>query len=668
MIELFQPPEIVLPSSRRWLWESARALIPRELQDVITWTDRYYRVVNQNRDTFNTAESPWLIEPLLMADDPLISEIDYVKPVQVGAGTSLGEIMLIRWILSGQGLIQYNWPTNEKAKDRWEKFTEKRLLACSPLRAILPREYENLFIKFPGITFAMQGVFTSGNLDSDTVDFIVNEEVHQWEPGMLSKAKGRQTRVDFPKMINVSNAGLKGAQLHQSFNEGTQQHFMVQCPGCSNPHHQANTVYHVLRTRWEDTQPQLGGLRYDSEGCKRPDGTFDYNKLVPTIRIQYPCGYQMPDDIALRRDSAMKGRYSEPFNTGALLSHRSYTLQAISCHTKRLLDLIQRKHLALRMLKTGDDTEWMKYLQEDECLFYDPDEHRPFQGEIITTTITAEQRKGLPREIAKIFAFDWQQGYKHLGELTHYWGVIESVDDHCNAMPLWAGKVEDEIELLQILADHGITSADGGGIFDGFIDASKNTKHILSFCLRAGINAVMGNASGKGQWKWPDGSYQYFSQKKYIYKELNTEPKYPLHMERQRNGDVLMIEDGAEPFVILYNKAGLLKNHFYLREFKANVLANNPKATPAEYIERIIPSDIGQDYLKHHEAWARDHRATAPKKMGEVEGFKQLTRVDHLMSCTTYIDLMKDFAGIIGETLTRLGIERTKVGRDSVEP
>ena len=653
MIDLFQPPEILLPSSTRWLWQTARALVPRELEDVITWTDRYYRVVNKDRDTFNTAESPWLIEPLHMADDPLISEIDYVKPIQVGGGTSLGEIMLLRWILSGTGLIQYNWPTNEKAKDRWEKFTEKRLLACQPLRAILPREYENLFIKFPGITFAMQGVFTSGNLDSDTVDAMINEEVHQWEPGMLGKARGRQTRVDFPKLINISNAGIKGDQLHQNFNEGTQQHFMVKCPGCSNPHHTANTVYHTMRTRWEESQPQLGGLRYDTEGCKRTDGTFDYNKLIPTIRFQFPCGYPMRDDIAQRRTAATSGKYSDPYNTGALLSHRSYTFQAVACHTKRWLDLIQRKHLALRMLKTGDDTEWRLYLQEDECLFYDPDEHRPFQGEIVTTVLAAAQRKGLPNEAAKIWAADWQQGYKHLGELTHYWLVIESVDAECNSQVIFAGTVDDEQELLRTLADHGITAEDGGGIFDGFIDASKNTKHIQAFCFRHGINCVMGNASVKGTWKWPDGTWRYFAPKKFLYKELDQPPKYDLRPTREG-----WVEDPAEPFIIMYNKAGLLANHFYLREIKTNILAHNPVAIREDYIERIIPSDIGQDYLKHHEAWARDHTATSQKKMNEVEGFKRLSKKDHLMSCTTYIDLYKDLSGLLATALARLGIER----------
>lgn len=613
---------------------------------MVTWADTHYRVITKDRDLFNSKETPWLMEPLKAADDPLIRSITYVKPIQGGAGTSLGEIIILRRILDSGGLIGYYWPTDDKAKDRWEKWTERRLKVCVPVKAKMPLEYENMMVKFPNITFSMCGVFTSSNLDSDTVDFVICEEVHQWEPGMLGKAKGRQTRVDFPKFIVISNAGLKGDQLHQEFNEGTQQHFEVKCPGCGQ--------FHVMRMRFEESKPELGGLRYDTDKCKRTDGTFDYNRLLPTLRYHFPCGYEMPDDVKLRRQAAADGRYSAPKNEGALHTQRSYTLQAVSCHNIRWLDLVQEKHIAIRALKVGDDSEWRRYLQERECVFYDPNEHRPFQGQIVVTSGAIKTRSGLPNELGKVWSADWQQGYKHLGELTHYWLVIESVLPDCNSQVIFAGKADDEAELLAILKDHGITDIDGGGMADGFVDASKNTKNILSFCFRAGINAVMGNVSGKGQWHWPDGSWQYFSPKKFIYKELNLgDPRYPLICTREG-----WTEDPAEPYIIQYSKAGILKNHFFIREMKANVLANKPDATPAEYIERIVPADIGEDYLKHHEAWERDFSASAPKKMGDIEGFKKVSKADHLMSCTTYIDLMKDLTGLLGQAIERIGLKR----------
>ena len=46
----------------------------------------------------------------------------------------------------------------------------------------------------------------------------------------------------------------------------------------------------------------------------------------------------------------------------------------------------------------------------------------------------------------------------------------------------------------------------------------------------------------------------------------------------------------------------------------------NPKAGPGDYIERIIPADIGEDYLKHHEALGTgQHDEKAKKNQQEVE-------------------------------------------------
>jgi hypothetical protein len=642
-----QKPKIVIPPQRRWFWDLVSSLVPQELEEVVSWSDKYYKVLTNDRDLFCSDESPWLIEPLQMADDPLVYRLTYVKPVQCGAGTSLGEIIILRRILDSNGLLCYYWPTDDKAKDRWEKWTERRLRACKPVRDRMPDEYENMLVKFPNITVSMCGVFANSNLTSDTVEIIIGDEVHLWPAGAVAKANGRQTLVQFPKLILVSNSGFKGDQLHQEYNQGTQQVFENWCPGCGQ--------YHVMRTQYDDKRPDLGGLCYDTAGCKMDDGTFDYNRLKPTLHYRFPCGYKMFDDIAERRKSAKQGRYCEPQNKGALLSHRSYTFQAVSCHTVRWLDLVKEKHTALRNLKAGEDTAWRVYLQERDCVFYDPMEHRPFQGQIVVTAGTTTTREGLKNEAVKLWAADWQKGYRHLGELSHYWLVIESVLIDCNSQVIFAGKADDESELLGILKDHGITEDDGGGIVDGLIDASYDQgKHILSFCFRAGTNAVMGNTSGKGTWRWPDGSWQYFSPKKFIYKELNlTEPRYPLLMTREG-----YIENPAEPYIIMYSKAGILKNHFFIRDMKTNVLANNPKATPADYIERIVPADIGEEYLKHHEAWERDSSTRAKKNQQEVEGFRKVSKADHLMSCTCYIDLMKDLTGLLGQAIERIGLKR----------
>jgi len=640
-LTLFAPPTVTLPSAAPWFWELCLRNLPRELEDVITWADKNYRVVTKDSEYFDSRRSPWLLEPLRWADDPLTASLTVVAPVQSGK-SSIGEILLMRWILSANGLIHYNWPTNDKATDRWDKATDKRLRACHAVRALLPGIYEKCFVKFPNITLAMQGVFTSGNLDSDTVDFVINEEVHAWETGMLGKAKGRQTRVTFPKFITLSNGGHAGDQLHQEYNGGTQQQFEVKCPGCSQ--------HHIMRTRWEDNHPELGGLRYDSDGCKRADGTFDYNKLIPTLRYQFPCGALMRDDPRERRAVAAAGRYSEPFNTGALLTNRSVTYQAVACDEIRWLDLVQEKHQALRSLRSGDDADWRRYLQEREALFYDADAHRPISGVVEITRQLTKNRAGLKDRALRLAIGDWQQGYKKEGELTHWWLLIVDVDKACNRQVVFEGKVATDAELVLELAAHDVRRT------ACFLDASKNTKAILSFCYREGLNAVSGIESHRGYFRHADGTRRYYSMEKPICTEVNLPSKYQSRPVR-KGGEVVMDYAPDEPVIINYNKAGLLKNHFFLRDMKANVLANNAAATPADYISLIVPGDVSEDFKKHMESWERAARNTKLATSGEPEEFRKLGKADHLLMCLAYADMILDQCELLGDQLARLGLK-----------
>ena len=561
------------PSQWSRMIQVARACLPRELEEIIPWAEQYYKPLGGDSEYFDISRSPWLIEPLKWADDPLTSIFDFAKPIQIG-GTCVGEIIIMRWILSDGGLIHYNWPTTDKAHDRWSKFTERRLKANPLIAAIMPGLYEDGFIRFPNATFAMQGVYSSGNLDSDTVPRMVNEELHQWEPGRLGKALGRQTRVTFPKMVNISNASCVGDDFHQSYVQGTMQEFMLKCPHCSNPHHEANTVHHIVRTRWDDRRPDLGGLRYDSDGCRNDDGTFNYNKLIPTLRLQFPCGYQMPDDLRLRREAAQGGKYSEPTNPNVPIvdgapTRRSARLEAVAAHEIRWLDLVMEKHAALRSLKNGDDANWKRYLQERECQFYSKDS-RPFEGQIIVNTAIQKNRTGLPDRAVRVAVFDWQQGYKSKGQLIHYWGTICDFTENCNGQLVFEGKVNSEAELIELYKEYEVDPA------HVLIDASKNTKQILQLCYQQGFKAVAGYTSHLGHFSdHPDKVKRFYSAGKPIHAQLNVPPIYEyVFGERKENGEVPLVPDPREPLVIEFNKAGVLSLLFWYREMKARVTAN----------------------------------------------------------------------------------------------
>lgn len=598
--------------------------------DIIAWAESNVKV---DGHSFDSSRTPQLINPIrAMADaDTRIGTL--VKPVQIG-GSTAGEIVLNYWAAFANGLIQFNWQDDQAAEKRWHERIKPALESNRHIRRTGHRFEElNCIARYPNCTVRVQGVFMESALDSDTVPLQINEEVHLWKPGFLGKARRRQTQVWNAKAFDISNAGNDGDQLCLAYEDGTMERWQIICPKCGQ--------FHEMQFRFNPNKPEIGGLRWDSDGCKMDNGRFNYNKLEKTIRYQMPCGHEVRDIPAERR--TLKGDYSAPQNEGAHISHRSWNFEAVSCDAIKWLTLIQEWHSAIRSLKIGDLEPMRRFVTERECRFYS-EQSIPYSGQIVISQSVKKDREGLPNRKMRLAAADWQQGFKHLGQLTHYWLVIEDVLENLNSQIVFEGMIATDAELIATLDQFGVPRQ------ACFVDSSKNTKAILSMCYREGISAVSGLTSHKGSFRHSDGIRRFYSEEKPIHLELNMPPKFDYVATRDG-----MIPSNREPVVISYNKAGLLANHFFIRELKANVMRNNPNATPEEYFERIIPGDVSEDFRQHNEAWERVSRIQT-KTGDDVEGFRKNRRDDHLFMCCAYIDLIKEWTGMLGERLSQLGI------------
>ena len=618
-----------------------RAIPPAPPEDIISWAAEGIKV---DGHSFDPERTPQLIEPIRAMADAETRIGTLVKPVQIG-GSTAGEVVMAFWCAYLVGLIQFNWEDDIKAKQRWKDRILPVLTSCKDIRRTGAR-FEELLLEahYPNATLRVQGVFNDKKLDSDTVPLQINEEIHSWKPGHLAKARARQTQVWNSKAFDISNAGLVGGQLFLAYEDGTMEEWETVCPGCGK--------YHVMRARWENEKPELGGLRYDTDGCDMGNGRFNYNKLVPTIRYQMPCGFPVHNVPAERR--ALKGRYSAPRNEGALLSHRSWNFEAVSCTTVDWLDLIRDKHSALRALKAGDAKPWMRYITERECRFYGEDSI-PYSGQTIYNTALRKNREGLVGRAYRDATADWQQGYKAKGELQHYWLFIEDVMPSCDSQIVFEGMVESDSELLAELDAHQVPRS------ATWIDCSKNTKAILQLCYQNGMNAINLQLSRVGSFLHEDGVRRFYSKGKPIHLELNTPPVFePLTRRDRKTGKVVTLPNPDEPMVVSLYNAGTLSNHFFIRNMRANVLAQNPQATPDQYISVEIPADVSEQFKKQNESWEYlpGHR---PKNQDDgVEGFKQRSRNDHLLMCRAYSDFLKDWLGLLGERLAALGIAPDK--------
>jgi len=582
--------DLLAPTARRWLLDQFAAAIPSN-QDlsVSDWGERYVRLVGSAKsETFRKVLSPWIVEPLDRTDDGVTRMVTFRKPVQAG-GSVVGEIALCRWLaIHNVGDIQYNWEDDRKADDRWQKRIEKILKKCKPVVKRWPtttRDKTGLLV-LPHCNLTVQGVFTTSNVDSDSIRFQINEEIHNWKPGRLKQAFGRTTRFWNSVTINISNAGVVNDQLDESYNSGTQQHWEVRCPGCGQ--------FHVMRTRWEKDHPELGGLRYESDGCRRGD-EYDYNKLVPTIRYQMPCGYLVRDTPNERRLVSLSARYGEPTNKGALLANRSYTLDAVSVDDIPWVQLIQEKHEALRALKYGDPEPWKRYLQQRECRNWDP-EDRPIVGKVVLSSTIKKNREGLPDRAARFFALDRQQGEMVKGEFPHWWLVIRDFMQNGDSRLVWEGKCLTDDDAIGTIREHGCT------MHFGVADSGDDTTHVYQFCLRHGINAIKGSGEA------------FFIHDLEEDKRLRPDPREPMFWH--------------------YSKGGIRDRLHWLRS--------------SGEVKWEVPSDVSGDYKSHMES--EELQSGPVGRTKEVVSFwKQLKRRNDLFVCECYNAMQAEMAGLIGE-------------------
>jgi len=475
-------------------------------------------------------------------------------------------------------------------------------------------------IDFGNVFFRNQGAFISDNLDSDSVPLQINEEVHSWEPGHLKKARGRSTAVWNFKSVDISNAGLKGDQLDQAYHDGTMQQWEVLCPHCKK--------YHRMRTRWEDDKPQLGGLRYDSEGCQTGFWQYDYNKLRPTIRYQFPCGGTVHnEDIAARRKLSLSGRYSEPTNAGAELSHASYTYESVIVDYIDWMMLIKDKHDGLRSRALGDPEPFRRYKCERECIPYDPNDV-PIIHKVTLNENLRKNREGLPKPRLRAFALDRQQGEKSKGEFPYWWLVIRDYKiffGTLRSVLVWEGRLDTDEQVIATLDEHECER------HHGVADSGDDTDYVYNFCMRYGVNAIKG---GTEQWYvHENGARRNYSPERPLHAMLNYPPKFE-YIEVAVVNNVTQTEPAPEePMFWLYSKGGIRERLNWLR---------------ANMDQYETPADVSDDYKAHFDAEERVVRQH-PRTGQDIIEWIQRKRRNDLFVCECYCDMVLDMSGMIGE-------------------
>jgi hypothetical protein len=602
------------------LGDCALSAIPSSPPDIIEWAQENVQLPTSARSKhFNISVTPWLREPIDRAVDLPTRIVTLMKPVQSG-GSVFGEVLMLYWMMYWRGFLQYNWSSNKRAAERWASRIKGILAACAPvadrMKLIPERECE---IDFGNIFFRMQGAFIDANLDSDSIALQINEEVHDWEPGHLKKARNRSTAIWNFKSVDISNAGTKGDQLDQAYGDGTMQQWTVKCPGCG--------LYHRMRTRWEDKKPELGGLRYDADKARRP-GRFEYNYniLRPTIRYLMPCGFQVHnEDMRTRRGLSLNGKYEEPQNQGAELVHRSYTYDSVIVDYIDWMTLIKDKHNALRARALGDPEPFHRYKCERECIPYD-EEDVPLASAATITQGIVKSRAGLAEPKLRIGQLDRQQGDRAAGDFPYWWLLIRDVkvdwEGNLHSLLVYEGKIEDDGQVILILDEHKVNH------WQVVADSGDDTTYVYMFCMKYGINAIKG--TGDEFFAHEGGTRRIFSPERPLHAMLNRQPNFQ-YIEVGGEGKHATVPDPREPLYWLYSKRGIRERLFWLR-------ANTKFETP---------EDVSDEYKAHQEAEERIEYVN-PSDGSRVWKWVQKKKRNDQFVNEAYAAMQIDMSGLMG--------------------
>lgn len=328
---------------------------------------------------------------------------------------------------------------------------------------------------FPHMNLVVQGQKVSKRLDSDSITLQINEEIHNWEAGRLQKGEGRITAVWNGRQINISNAGNSGDQLDEAYGLGTQERWGFVCPKCGKWQ-----AWRTPRNKDENRKWKLGGLCYDSEGCKRGEWDYDYTRLAGTIYYECEhCGHRIREHDR----KGLVGSY-RPQNDSPLFGHRSFSWDSVAVPHIKWLHLIQWKHQSLKALAHGDAGPWRVYVTEREC--------RPWRDDDLPNTHRVRLSDGVRKtdrgehDVA-IMTVDCQRGV--MADVPHYWVIVRGymrTGTHTRATLLYEGRLNLREEVDRLGEKYGVAP----GLV--FIDSGDQTEMVYQWCAHKGYTPIKG--------------------------------------------------------------------------------------------------------------------------------------------------------------------------------
>lgn len=473
-------------SESGWVFDFVKSLFqPFSEESIVEWADGKLKLPQSVRyPVYLAEEAAWLIEPLRAISDPNVRRVDVRMPA--GAAKSLiGEIFIAYIIENDPGFCYYVWQTDDDAKDAMEDRVIPMLEGNEVLMRKLPTDRQKKRIQ--KIVFYNMPLYAVGAnksaAQSKRVKYLIMEEPHLYEPGMMSAFEKRVEGVRNAKIITLSTGSVAEDDSDKTFCDGTCEEWEVPCLHCGKTQ------------KLTDNKDRLRAER--NEATIDKDGHFIWHKLLETVRYNCEhCGMDWPNTPEFRREQSVKalqynsGGYKQT-NPNAKPDHRSFHCEAASVHWIRLEDLVEEKLKSSLAAKRGALEPLRDYVQKRRALAWD-DAPQEGEAEIDFNRIKGNYLKNDPHEgeVARFLTIDNQAGRASIGEGAHRWYVCRSfAQTECRLIDEGRITTWEELEQKRIAL----------GVLPGrtLVDISWDTQNTQAVCVRYGWQGLWGDNTGK---------------------------------------------------------------------------------------------------------------------------------------------------------------------------
>ena len=430
-------------------------------------------------EIFDFERFPWLKEPIDCVGDYRIAEQLLIAPPQVGKSLAAEAIICQKIVEDPADIVAYTH-TIEMAEDWGEKRIIPSIRRCRPCRKLLPTEPRHIRkteIIMPHMVLEVEPANESST-QSRSRRIVICDERWLWESGRYDNAMRRASSPNFEgrrKIISFSNSGDYESDVEVQWRASDQRVLFSNCPACGK---EAAFKFSEKKCRRVDAKIPGFTIKFDENVITRPNGVWNINEVVKTVRLVCPhCSAEF-EDIPSVRVKLRRAMHYVPLNPTGALKSRAWAVSGVAVYP--WADLVKQFLNANQQLDLGDNQAMREFILKGL--------NEPWSEDVIfdlTTNSTGDyDMTGEPWEESTCAAMTVD--YQELA--PYFWYVIRDWADNAESRLRKCGYAHTWDEIREIQQQNQLP--------DPFVhvDCAYRPDEIYEHCARWGWLALRGRA------------------------------------------------------------------------------------------------------------------------------------------------------------------------------